>query len=77
MNVTTSKNQRGLKRQLLMMVADLEPRDLVRVTGLSSVRVSLAIHGHDQLPAEAASKVASLMRRRIRKLFEEPGDGDR
>ncbi len=76
MQMTESRDQRALRRQLLLICSGVRPKDIVRVTGLRSATVSGAIHGDKLLPPEAARSVANLVRRQVMALFERPGDDD-
>ena len=61
---------RKLRRQMLLILIELRPSELKRVSGLSSVRVAQFIHTDKTVPREAALRIRSLVARRTAALFE-------
>ncbi len=68
-----STQDRDLRRKLLLMSLSLKPGELVRVTGLSSSRISQAVHSGTPIPKEAVVRIMRLVRPRARELFELTG----
>ena len=70
------RHEGALRRKLVLVAAGVEPKDIIKVTGLNSCQVTNAVTGARNLSPEAAKAVANLVRRQVIALFEKAGEED-
>lgn len=70
------RHEGALRRKLVLVAAGVEPKDIIKVTGLNSCQVTGAVNGARNLSPEAARALANLVRRQVIALFERADNGD-